>query len=494
MLTCRLLLLTLSIVLSTLSSSHAQRREALLINVGLEDTINPYYCNILQQDKGKPVRPGDTLRIAFDENSYRPTTIRFARKSEDLVEQPALLVLPGDVIKIRYNRAAVAYEFTGKYPAELRFYERLWHSPFSLDSRGFLDDQTTLQMPATLEEFMAHWQRLRLSGDSLIAAARTTPGIRPAVAEALARELHLVRINDLLGGIWYHKLFVTSPFISRSVRLMRDTLQLNLVNDFPAIYQDSVRAQLRLLRSMQLLPATASWKRLLVLKNMVPYLTMLQHRPASTSTQYLVAKKEYTGLEREWVCYALLESAQFMHRPIGPQLKDYRTWVMPESRFVRSLTHQDQFTLVMPDQQMAAHDTLVAPDGTRQTLAALLARHRGKVIYLDLWASWCAPCIMEFPATAALRRHYQGQPVVVLQLSIDKDQQGWKRAGQEFLPGIKEQYHFASPTTAGFLKRFTVGSIPRYVLLDKYGIVRYADALRPDDPELKPLISGLLAR
>nr|WP_243900140.1 TlpA disulfide reductase family protein [Hymenobacter defluvii] len=143
---------------------------------------------------------------------------------------------------------------------------------------------------------------------------------------------------------------------------------------------------------------------------------------------------------------------------------------------------------------MATNDTLVAPDGSRQTLAALLARHRGKVIYLDLWASWCAPCIMEFPATAALRRHYQGKPVIVIQLSTDKDKQAWQQAGKKFLAGVREQYHFASPTTAGFLKRFTVNSIPRYVLLDKYGIVRYADALRPADPELKSLIADLLVR
>ncbi|MBO3269556.1 TlpA family protein disulfide reductase [Hymenobacter defluvii] len=410
------------------------------------------------------------------------------------MEQPVLLVMPGDVITIHHIKATNAYTFAGSHPTELRFFDRLWCSPFSLGNWAFLDDQTTLEMPATMEEFMAHWQRLRLTGDSLIATVRTTPGIRPIIAEALARELHLQRVIYLLGGVWYHKLHNTQPFVSRGVRMMRDTLKLDLVTTFPTVYQDSVRAQLRLLRSMQLLPPTASPKRLQTLAAMVPYLTMLRNRPASTSAQYAVAKQELTGLEREWVCYALMEDAQSMHRPIGPLLKDYRTWVMPESRFVRSLTHQDQFTLVMPNQQMATNDTLVAPDGSRQTLAALLARHRGKVIYLDLWASWCAPCIMEFPATAALRRHYQGKPVIVIQLSTDKDKQAWQQAGKKFLAGVREQYHFASPTTAGFLKRFTVNSIPRYVLLDKYGIVRYADALRPADPELKSLIADLLVR
>jgi len=495
MLTYRILLLAVVYALFVNTSSYAQRREAMLINGGTEDDIWPGYHNILQNRKGSPVKPGDTLRIAFDENSFLPTAIHFARATaNNLLEQPVLLVLPGDVITIRYTEATNAYTFAGHHPAELRFFDRLWRSPFSLGNWGFLDDQTTLQMPSTIEEFMARWQHLRLSGDSLIAAVRTIPEIRPVIAEALARELHLQRVNYLFDGIWYHKLYNTQPFIPRSIRIMRDTLKLSLVTTFPAVYQDSVRAQLRLLRSMQLLPPTASPNRLHTLLSMVSYLTMLRNRPASTGGQYAVAKQEYTGLEREWVCYSILEEAQFWHRPIGPQLKDYRTWVMPESRFVRSLTHQDQFTLVMPNQQMATTDTLVAPDGTRQTLAALLARHRGKVIYLDLWASWCAPCVMEMPAVAALRRQYQGKPVVVIQLSIDKDKADWQRAGKEHLAGVREQYHFLSPTKAGFLKRFTVNSVPRYVLLDKYGIVRYAAALRPTDPELKPLIADLLAR
>ncbi|WP_185283526.1 TlpA disulfide reductase family protein [Hymenobacter sp. NBH84] len=497
---CRILLLAVVFALFASSSSYAQRREALLIASKDGDAIHPAWPDILQKGKdhleNHSVEPGDTLRITFDENSYLPVPVYFYMDLDKPQEQPVLLVMPGDIITVRYNESATKYSFSGKYPAELQIYHDLWRGVFSLGDLSnwgsvHFQSDSLVWMPPTLEEYMRYWQRLRRTGDSLVAIVRTRPGIRPVVATTLTRELQLRTFIYLLKGISYHALYPANPSVPR---LTDTTHKKTMIPSFPAAYQDSVRAYTRLLRSMQLLPATASRERLEVLKGFAIYVALLVNKPPTTAGQYAAAKREYKGLEREWVCYSILEDAQFMHRPIGPLLKDYRTWVMPESRFVRSLTHQDQFTLVMPNQQMATTDTLVAPDGSRQTLAALLARHRGKVIYLDLWASWCAPCIMEFPATAALRRHYQGKPVVVIQLSTDKDKQAWQQAGKKFLAGVREQYHFASPTTAGFLKRFTVNSIPRYVLLDKYGIVRYADALRPNDPELKPLIADLLAR
>ena len=168
--------------------------------------------------------------------------------------------------------------------------------------------------------------------------------------------------------------------------------------------------------------------------------------------------------------------------------------MMPESRFVRRLTNQDKQTLIMPDQQLAGNDTLISTNGQKITLAKLLAEHRGKVIYLDFWASWCAPCLMEMPASAALRQYYHGKPVTFLYLSIDEDHQDWQRATAQFLPKTAPHYRFTNHKTAQFLKRFAVTSIPRYILLDKYGIMRYAEALRPDDPDLKTHVATYLGR
>lgn len=55
-------------------------------------------------------------------------------------------------------------------------------------------------------------------------------------------------------------------------------------------------------------------------------------------------------------------------------------------------------------------------DGKSLTIADL----KGEVVVMNLWATWCAPCKIEMPTLAALQAGYEGKPVKVLAISIDK--------------------------------------------------------------------------
>ena len=473
-------------------SSYAQHRQAFVINQSAptEEPILFYYTDILAHQKQKTVRPGDTLRVVFDEHSFDQVRVRIAHRSDSIGEQkPALLVWPGDVVTIRYERATNTCAFSGKYGAELKFYERLWRNPISLDPwyETHLGD-----LPPTLAELMCRWQDERQRTDGLLAELRTTPGVRPMVVQALTRELRLQTLLFLLRGNSYQELhYATSPGVPSSLRKYKAP---GAVKTFPTAYQDSVSAQFRRLRYVQSLPLTVSENRIYAALNFVEYLALAQGKPATFGAQYALIKRQYVGNQKEWAAFWLLNNAKAISRFQPHLLKDYRTWMMPESRFVRRLTNQDKLTLVMPDQQLAGTDTLISTSGQKITLAKLLAEHRGKIIYLDFWASWCAPCLMEMPASAALRQYYHGKPVVFLYLSIDDDHQDWQRATAQYLPKTAPHYRFTSHKTAQFLKRFAVTSIPRYILLDKYGIMRYAEAPRPDDPDLKTQVATYLAR
>ncbi|MDF7813059.1 TlpA disulfide reductase family protein [Hymenobacter sp. YC55] len=489
------LILAILVSAASIASSYAQRKEALIINQSARDekSIPFYYTDILGKDKSEAVKPGDTLHVAFDENSFDQINVRIAHRSDRILEKkPALLVWPGDVVTVRREEATNTYTFSGEYAAELKFYDRIWHNVINLDPwyESHLGD--SLNLPPTLDELMSQWQEGRQLTDELLAELRNTPGVRPMVVAALTRELQLQTFLFLLRGNSYQELYyATSINIPSSLRKYRAP---GTVKVFPVVYQDSVLAQFRRLRYLQALPLSVSEHRVSVAQDFLEYLALAQGKAATRSTLYALAKREYTGNQKEWTCYSLLYNAKRIRRPQPHLVRDYRSWMMPESRFVRSLTGQDQLTLVMPDQQLTNTDTLIGPSGQKTTLAQLLAKHRGKVIYLDFWASWCLPCLMEMPASAALRQHYQGKPVTFIYVSIDEDALKWQRATTQHLPKNVEQYRFTSYKTARFVKRFGVTSIPRYILLDKYGIMRYAEAPRPDDPELKTHVATFLAR
>jgi len=72
--------------------------------------------------------------------------------------------------------------------------------------------------------------------------------------------------------------------------------------------------------------------------------------------------------------------------------------------------------------RMAPAFALTALDGQRITMDGLA----GKVVLIDFWATWCGPCREALPHVREIARKFQGQPLVVLSVSLDKDEAKWK--------------------------------------------------------------------
>ena len=77
-----------------------------------------------------------------------------------------------------------------------------------------------------------------------------------------------------------------------------------------------------------------------------------------------------------------------------------------------------------PAPTLTLRPALLAPQTVEPLSAAefrqLLKQHQGKVVLVNLWATWCAPCLKELPELAKLQEQYRDKGLVVLAVSLDE--------------------------------------------------------------------------
>ncbi|GIJ93409.1 TlpA family protein disulfide reductase [Capnocytophaga stomatis] len=117
-----------------------------------------------------------------------------------------------------------------------------------------------------------------------------------------------------------------------------------------------------------------------------------------------------------------------------------------------------------------------------------LEKLKGKLVYIDIWATWCIPCMNEMPALQELEKEYHGKDVAFVSISIDQDKQKWIDFQSTKKPsGI--QLYAESEAERAFSDAYGIKSIPRFILIDKNGNIISADAPRPSNPIIKELIN-----
>ena len=127
-----------------------------------------------------------------------------------------------------------------------------------------------------------------------------------------------------------------------------------------------------------------------------------------------------------------------------------------------------------------------APDvnGNEYTLADF----RGKYVYIDMWATWCGPCKREMPYLKALEEEFKDAEIVFVGLSVDKDKAAWENlVRQGELTGV--QLYLG--TGSRFQEGYRVEAIPRFILLDKEGVIISNDMSRPSAKETAETLRNL---
>lgn len=124
-----------------------------------------------------------------------------------------------------------------------------------------------------------------------------------------------------------------------------------------------------------------------------------------------------------------------------------------------------------------------------------LSDFKGKVVYIDVWATWCGPCKGEIPHLAKLEEEYaKNKEMVFMSVSIDqeKDIDKWKAMVKE--KNMKGVQLFAGDRKDDISGPYKVKTIPRFMVVGKDGKIINSDAPRPSSGEIRAVLNAALKR
>ncbi|MGD8175125.1 TlpA disulfide reductase family protein [Marinimicrobium sp. ARAG 43.8] len=124
-----------------------------------------------------------------------------------------------------------------------------------------------------------------------------------------------------------------------------------------------------------------------------------------------------------------------------------------------------------------------APDFTLESFegeSISLADQRGKVVMLNFWASWCAPCRKEMPLLDAMYQEYEEDGFVLLGVNVEQNTE----AAKAFLEKLPVSFPILADPSSEVSRRYQVNAMPTTVVVDARGQVRHVNrGYRPGDEE-----------
>jgi thiol-disulfide isomerase/thioredoxin len=205
--------------------------------------------------------------------------------------------------------------------------------------------------------------------------------------------------------------------------------------------------------------------------------------------QYQIGVDSFDGRSRDFILSQVVisalnfgdfEKAQLMYDKYiaVAQDADYKSLVRKEFETILSLAKGN----------MAPDFTLTDIDGK----VVSLSDFRGQVVYLDFWASWCGPCMREFPHAKELKEKLRHQKdLVFLYVSIDTDEHAWRTtvAAHE----IQGVHVNVSGTKLGAPLLYNVKGVPTFYIIGRNGRIYDNRPPRPSNPAIyETLMAALL--
>lgn len=202
-------------------------------------------------------------------------------------------------------------------------------------------------------------------------------------------------------------------------------------------------------------------------------------------------RKFFTGDNLQYMQAQLIYEDEFQgsKTPSIPQLYETYRAEFPNSPFLNVLEPGVKENLRFQNSRITDKDYhILTCDSTITSLEDAVKPFKGKVVYIDVWATWCGPCLKEFQYLPALKEKARNMDVVYLYISIDRpeERKKWEKTiayhqlkGYHLL--VNEKLGKSLYTELGNERQIL--SIPCFVIIDKTGKIVIRHAAAPSEPE-----------
>jgi thiol-disulfide isomerase/thioredoxin len=188
---------------------------------------------------------------------------------------------------------------------------------------------------------------------------------------------------------------------------------------------------------------------------------------------------------KSYLHYATMkEGIDFSINDVTPLIEEYKSVQQNPSYLAEVVNAYEKWRPLLRGQKAPAF-AYEAVNGKKVSLEDL----KGKVVYIDVWATWCGPCLQELPYLEKLQETLKGEKnVVFVSVSVDNTREPWIKMVKE--KNMKGTQLWADQNwNSSIVRDYMITGIPRFIIIGKDGNIIDANAQRPSNIEVLKMLT-----